>query len=169
MFKITVTAKVQKLLDYYNRVNQNQWLLLGNTSPWNNDTIAPEPSFDIATILEPIKFFKVTSYTPVYISSDGDIQLSSVKYQTVNSFNKNTLIDLKVSSLLITTIISNTDIGNITYRSAGLCNNLSVSSSNSYITYNSNITYDLEGVAYFTPRSTSNTLQSNVFRFVIDF
>lgn len=168
MFKITAKAKVQKLLDYYNRVNINQWLLVGNTSPWLNETIPPDPSSDIDTLLEPVKFFRVSTYKPVYLSNTGDITIGSLKYQSVNSFDKTTLTDLKVSSLLLTVIIDHADIGSTIYRSAGLCSNLSVNTGN-VITYNSNITYDLDGVAYFTPQSTNNILQTNILQFIIDF
>jgi hypothetical protein len=168
MFKITTKAKVQKLLDYYNRVNTNQWLLLGNTSPWLNESIPPDPSSDIDTILEPLKFFRVSTYKPIYLSNTGNTTLAGLRYQSVNSFDKTTLTDLKVSNLLISTTVNHTDIGNSVYRSAGLCNNLSLNTGN-VITYNSNITYDLEGVAYFTPQSTNNILQTNILQFIIDF
>lgn len=168
MFKITTTGKVQKLLDYYNRVVNNQWVLLGNTSPWLNESLPPDPSSEITYLLEPISFFRVLDYKPVYISSDGDIQTSNATYQSVNSFNKTTLIDLKVSSLLITVVIPNSSLGNIIYRSAALCNNLPSSTLN-VLPYDSTLSYDLEGVVYFTPQSTSNILQSNVIRFVMNF
>jgi hypothetical protein len=169
MFKVTIKSRVQKLLDYYNRVNTNQWLLLGNTSPWTNDSIPPQPSSDIDNILEPIKFFRVTTYKPLYLSNNGDITISNATYQSVNSFSQETLVDLKVSSLLLSTNITHADLGNTIYRSAGICNNLSDNSAATVLNYNSNITYDLEGVAYFTPQSTNNILQTNVLRFVIDF
>lgn len=168
MFKITAKAKVLKLLDYYNRVNTNQWLLVGNTSPWLNETIPPDPSSDIDTISEPVKFFRVLTYKPVYLSNTGDVTIGSLKYQSVNSFDINTLVDLKVSSLMLTIFINYVDINNTIYRSAGLCSNLSVNTGN-VITYDSNITYDLEGVVYFTPQSTNNILQTNILRFIIDF
>jgi hypothetical protein len=170
MFKTTIKAKVQKLLDYYNRVHVNQWILLGNISPWENETIVPIPSSDIETILEPVKFFRVLSYKPLYVSNNGDVTISNTTYQSVNSFTQTTLVDLKVTSLLLTIDVNHTDIGNTVYRSAGLCNNLSINTLGvNVLDYDSNITYDLEGVAYFTPQSTNNILQTNILRFIIDF
>lgn len=170
MFKITTASKVDRLLDYYNRVKLNQWFLLGNTSPWNNESLPPAPSSDITSIIQPHKFFRVLTYKPVYISSTGDIQTGNYIYQSVPNFNRTTLIDLKVSSLLIKSTVTNSDIGNITYRSIGICNNLSSNPLNiNIIPHSLGLTYDLDSVVYFTAKSTSNTLQSNVIQFVMDF
>jgi hypothetical protein len=70
---------------------------------------------------------------------------------------------------LLTTNITYADLGNTVYRSVGICNNLSDNSATTVLNYNSNITYDLEGVSYFTPQSTNNVLQTNIIRFIISF
>lgn len=169
MFKPTVIGRVQKLLDYYNRVNGNHWLLIGNSNPWDNENFPPIPSDSIDSIVQPIKFFRVTSYAPCFSSNTGDIQTGNGNFQSINSFNAANLIDQKATNLVVNIVLTNTDIVGVTYRSVGLCNSLTSNPIGVDVqSYNSTILYQLEGVSYVSPQISNSTL-NDLYQIIIEF
>ena len=169
MFKPTVIGRVQKLLDYYNRVNGNHWLLVGNSSSWDNEDFPPIPSDSIDSIVQPIKFFRVTSYAPCFVSNTGDIQTGNGNFQSINTFNAVNLIDQKATNLAVNIVLTNTDIVGVTYRSVGLCNSLNINPVGVEVQpYSSNIIYQLEGVSYLSPQ-TSNSNLNDLYQIIIEF
>lgn len=169
MFKVTNLGRAQRLLDYYNRVQGNHWILIGGTTAWDNETLPPTPSANSTQITEPIKFLRVSNYKAAYLNNSGDIISPAGTFQSITDFNLLTLSELNAFYLIVNAIVPQSELTGLTYRSVGLCNNLSSNPFNvNSIPYSNTINYSLEGVTYLTPQS-SVSLTNSTYRFILEF
>jgi len=169
MFKVTNLGRAQRLLDYYNRVLGNHWILLGGTTAWDNESLPPTPSSNSTQITEPIKFLRVTNYKAAYLNNNGDIITPEGIFQSITDFSLLTLSELNAFYLIVSAVVPQVELTGLTYRSVGLCNDLSSNPFNvNSLVYSNNINYSLEAITYLTPQ-TSVSLTNSTYRFILEF